>query len=131
MWGYVTLEFNSAGSARSSRAQWRSRAIAELERTADKADGVAGRDVAQRNAAERQPREPSGQAPPAPAAWGVPENRWSDSGAERQLRAQGERRAVYKVTFNELWARLAVLRRHAWPVGGDGCGEYDRILEAT
>jgi len=132
MWGSVRSSSSSAGSARSSsRARRSDAAIAELERTRQ-GDGVAGRDVAQRNAAERQPARgrPFGQ-PPALRPWRAPKPGGRLRAAEQAAARAGERRQWYKVTFNELWARLAVLEEAClaqW--GGDRCAGVRPNLEA-
>ena len=132
MWGYLTLAFRLGGFGQVILARKAiDAAVAELERAADEADGAAGRDVAQRNDAERQPTaEPFGQAPGA-AAWRA-RTQAADSGRQsRQLRAHANAAQWFKVTFNELWARLAVLEEACLRQWEEiGVREYDRILEA-
>jgi hypothetical protein len=132
LWGYLTLAFRLGGFGQVILARKAiDAAVAELERAADEADGAAGRDVAARNEAERQlTSEPLGQAPGA-AAWRAG-NQAADSGRQsRQQRAQASAAQWFKVTFNELWAGLAVLEEACLRQWEEiGVREYDRILEA-
>ena len=132
VWGYVTLAFKVGGFSQIIQARKAiDAAVAELERAAAKAQGDASRAVNERNAAERQVvADPPGQLPGA-AAWRL-RNQVGESGRQnRELRAQANAAQWFKVVFNDLWARLAVLEEACLRQWEDlAAGEYKRILEA-
>jgi hypothetical protein len=132
MWGYVTLAFKVGGFSQVIQARKAiDAAVTELERAAATAEGAASQAVKERNTAERQVvADPPGQLPGA-AAWRL-RNQVTESGRQnRELRAQANAVQWFKVAFNDLCARLAVLEEACLRKWEDlGVDEYKRILEA-